>query len=161
MVLSDEHPAESGHVVLDTGRQAFNARVALAGSAEHTLDAQYFIWNDDTTGKILAQQVLAAADRGVRVRLLLDDYGLGNKDKQLSALDAHDYIEVRVYNPFNAGFRSGLRKWANFTLGFSRLNRRMHSKTFIVDNSIAITGQFDVMWNCLNGAVTASPAPLS
>jgi putative cardiolipin synthase len=139
-VLSHRYPDLSGHMVLDTGRQAFNARVALAGSAEQTLDAQYFIWNSDTTGKILAQQVLAAADRGVRVRLLLDDYGVGNKDKQLTALDAHEHIEVRVYNSFNAGFRSGLLKWANFALGFSRLNRRMHSKTFIVDNSIAITG---------------------
>lgn len=139
-VLSQEHPNLSGHVVLDTGRAAFNARVALAGSAEQALDAQYFIWNSDTTGKILAQQVLAAADRGVRVRLLLDDYGVGNKDRQLIALNTHEHIEVRVYNPFNAGFRSGLRKWANFALGFSRLNRRMHSKTFIVDNSIAITG---------------------
>jgi len=139
-VLSHGHPDLSGHVVLDTGRQAFNARVALAGSAERALDAQYFIWNSDTTGKILAQQVLAAADRGVRVRLLLDDYGVGNKDRQLTALDTHDHIEVRVYNPFNAGFRSGLRKWANFAFSFSRLNRRMHSKTFIVDNSIAITG---------------------
>ncbi len=139
-VLAQGHPTLSGHVILDTGRQAFNARLALAGSAELTLDAQYFIWNADTTGRILAQQVVAAADRGVRVRLLLDDFGLGNKDKQLSALDAHAHIEVRVYNPFNAGFRSGLRKWANFTLGFSRLNRRMHSKTFIVDNSIVVTG---------------------
>lgn len=139
-VLSHGHPNLSGHVVLDTGRQAFNARVALAGSAERALDAQYFIWNSDTTGKILAQQVLAAADRGVRVRLLLDDYGVGSKDRQLTALNTHDYIEVRVYNPFNVGFRSGLRKWVNFALGFSRLNRRMHSKTFIVDNSIAITG---------------------
>ena len=139
-VLRDAHPDLSGHVVLDTGRQAFNARIALAGGAERSLDAQYFIWNNDTTGQILAQQVLAAADRGVRVRLLLDDYGLGNKDRKLTALDNNDHIEVRVYNPFNAGFRSGLRRWGSFALGFSRLNHRMHSKTFIVDNTIAITG---------------------
>ena len=134
------HPNQSGHVVLDTGREAFQARVALAASAQHTLDAQYYIWNDDTTGRILARKVLAAADSGVRIRLLLDDYGIGNKDTQLAALDTHDRIEVRVYNPVNAGFRSGVRKWANLALGFSRLNRRMHSKTFIVDNSVAITG---------------------
>ena len=126
--------------MLDTGRQAFNARIALAGGAERTLDAQYYIWNSDTTGKILAQQVLAAADRGVRVRLLLDDYGIDGKDRQLIALNTHEQVEVRVYNPFNAGYRSGLRKWASFAFGFARLNRRMHSKTFIIDNSISITG---------------------
>lgn len=134
------HPNKSGHVVLDFGRRAFNARVALAVSAERTLDAQYYIWNGDLTGKIMAAQVVAAADRGVRVRLLVDDYGIGEKDKQMLALDVHKNIEVRVYNPFNAGFRSGLRKWGNFVLGFARLNRRMHSKTFIADNSIVITG---------------------
>jgi putative cardiolipin synthase len=138
--LSEKHPNLSGHVVLDTGRQAFSARIALAGSAQRTLDAQYYIWNDDRTGRILAQQVIEAAERGVRVRLLLDDYGTGGKDKQLAILDAHEQVEVRVYNPFNAGFRSGLRRWANLTLGFSRLNRRMHSKTFIVDNALVITG---------------------
>ena len=138
--LSQAHPNLSGHVILDTGRQAFSSRIALAGSAEHTLDAQYYIWNSDSTGRILANRLVSAADRGVRVRLLMDDYGLGGKDAQIIALDAHANIEVRVYNPFNTGFRSGLRKWASFAFGFSRLNRRMHSKTFIVDNSVAITG---------------------
>lgn len=138
--LRRAHPGLSGHVVLSSGRQAFNARIAMAGRASRTLDAQYYIWNNDSTGRILAEQLVAAAGRGVRVRLLVDDYGTGGKDKQLAALDADPHVEVRVYNPFNAGFRSGLRRWANLVLGFSRLNRRMHSKTFIVDNSIAITG---------------------
>ncbi len=138
--LSHAHPKQSGHVVLDTGRQAFNARIVLARSAQRTLDAQYYIWNDDTTGRVLANRLVEAADRGVRVRLLMDDYGVGNKDKQLTALDAHTHIEVRVYNPFNAGLRSGFRKWMHFAFGFSRLNRRMHSKAFIIDNSIAVTG---------------------
>jgi len=137
---TDQNRDLSGHVVLDTGQQAYNARIAMSGSAQRTLDAQYYIWNDDATGRILAGQLVVAANRGVRVRLLMDDYGVGNKDDQLSALDAHASIEVRVYNPFNVGFRSGLRKWANFAFGFARLNRRMHSKTFIADNCIAITG---------------------
>lgn len=134
------HSGKSGVVLLDTGREAFLTRVALAGAAQRTLDAQYYIWNADRTGKILAERVLNAAEQGVRVRLLLDDYGVGNKDNQLIALATHPNIKVRVYNPFNAGFRSGLRKWASFLVGFSRLNRRMHSKTFIVDNSLAIVG---------------------
>jgi cardiolipin synthase C len=134
------HQDKSGVVVLDTGRQGFNSRIALAGAARQTLDAQYYIWNNDTTGVLLAAQLLQAAERGVRVRLLLDDYGLGNKDAAISALAAHPFVSVRVYNPFNAGFRTGARKWGSFLLGFSRLNRRMHSKTFIADNSMAIVG---------------------
>ena len=138
--VATAHPDKSGVIVLDTGRQGFNARIALAGAARHTLDAQYYIWNADQTGQILAEQLLEAAERGVRVRLLLDDYGAGNKDAAMSALAAHTNVSVRVYNPFNAGFRSGLRKWGSFVLGFSRLNRRMHSKTYIADNSLAIIG---------------------
>ena len=90
--LSHAHPRQSGHVVLDTGRQAFNARIVLAESAERTLDAQYYIWNNDTTGRVLANRLVTAADRGVRVRLLMDDYGVGSKDKQLTALNAHSHI---------------------------------------------------------------------
>ncbi|MGI9287828.1 MAG: phospholipase D-like domain-containing protein [Pseudomonadales bacterium] len=134
------HGGKSGIILLDSGRQAFTSRVALAGRAQRTLDAQYYIWNADKTGRILAERILSAAEQGVRVRLLLDDYGVGNKDNGLIALTAHPNIDVRVYNPFNAGFRSGVRKWMNFLVGFRRLNRRMHSKTFIVDNSLAIVG---------------------
>ena len=134
------HPEESAVVLLDTGREAFTSRIALADAAQASLDAQYYIWNADTTGRLLADRLLRAAERGVRVRLLLDDYGIGNKDNELFALDTHPAIEVRVYNPFRAGFRSGLRKWTSLAAGFGRLNRRMHSKTFIVDNSFAIVG---------------------
>lgn len=137
---TQEHPNESAVVLLDTGREALTSRIVLADSAEVSLDAQYYIWNADTTGRLLVDRLLRAAERGVRVRLLLDDYGVANKDNALIALDSHPQIEVRVYNPFSAGFRSGLRKWFSLTAGFSRLNRRMHSKTFIADNSFAIVG---------------------
>ncbi|MGB5340213.1 MAG: phospholipase D family protein [Gammaproteobacteria bacterium] len=137
---AERHPGDSAAVLLDTGRAAFTSRIALADAAEVSLDAQYYIWNADTTGRLLADRLLRAAERGVRVRLLLDDYGAGNKDNELSALDTHSNIEVRVYNPYSAGFRSGLRKWTSMATGFSRLNRRMHSKTFIADNSFAIVG---------------------
>ena len=137
---STHHPTQSGVVVLDSGREAFASRIALADTAERSLDAQYYIWNADLTGRVLAERLLHAAERGVRVRLLLDDYGVGNKDNALIALDTHPLIEVRVYNPFQAGFRSGLRKWGSLITGFSRLNRRMHSKSFIADGSIAIVG---------------------
>jgi putative cardiolipin synthase len=139
-VQAEQHPLESAIVLLDTGREAFISRIALADAAEASLDAQYYIWNDDTTGRLLADRLLQAAERGVRVRLLLDDYGIGSKDNELVALDTHPNIEVRVYNPFSEGSRSGVRKWSSLAAGFSRLNRRMHSKTFIVDNSFAIVG---------------------
>jgi putative cardiolipin synthase len=135
-----QHPDTSAVVLLDTGHDAFTSRIALADAAEVSLDAQYYIWNADNTGRLLAYRLLQAAERGVRVRLLLDDYGIGSKDNELFALDTHANIEVRVYNPFNAGFRSGLRKWASLLAGFGRLNRRMHSKTFVVDNSFVIVG---------------------
>lgn len=74
------------------------------------------------------------------MRLLLDDYGIGSKDNELVAFDTHPNIEVRVYNPFSEGNRRGVRKWGSLAAGFSSLNRRMHSKTLIVDNSFAIVG---------------------
>ena len=138
--LAGPHAVDSGIVLLDTGREAFTSRIALADAAERSLDAQYYIWNADRTGRLLADRLLRAAERGVRVRLLLDDYGAGNKDNALVSLDAHPGIEVRVYNPFRAGLRSGLRKWTSLMAGFGRLNRRMHSKTFIADGSFAIVG---------------------
>jgi len=137
---AQHHPYESAVVLLDTGREAFISRIALADAAEASLDAQYYIWNADTTGHLLAERLLQAAERGVRVRLLLDDYGIGSKDNELVAFDTHPNIEVRVYNPFSEGNRSGVPKWTSLATGFSSLNRRMHSKTFIVDNSVAIVG---------------------
>ena len=86
----------------------------------------------------MAERILDAADRGVRVRLLLDDYGVGDKDGPLSALDAHPQIEVRLYNP-NA-HRGGPAKWLAWIGEFGRLNQRMHNKSFIVDGSVAIVG---------------------
>jgi len=139
-VQAEQHPYESAVVLLDTGREAFISRIALADAAEVSLDAQYYIWNADTTGRLLADRLLQAAERGVRVRLLLDDYGIGSKDNELVAFDTHPNIEVRVYNPFSEGNRSGVPKWTSLATGFSSLNRRMHSKTFIVDNSFAIVG---------------------
>jgi putative cardiolipin synthase len=137
---AQEHPYDSAVVLLDTGREAFISRVALADAAEVSLDAQYYIWNADTTGRLMAGWLLEAAERGVRVRLLLDDFGVGSKDNELVAFDMHPNIEVRVYNPTSEGSRSGVRKWTSLAAGFSSLNRRMHSKTFIVDNSVAIVG---------------------
>ncbi len=124
--------------VLDTGADAFLERAALIDSAEQSIDAQYYIWNSDLTGRYLALRVLAAAERGVRVRLLLDDINTAGRDAVLATLDEHRNIELRIYNPFEQ--RRGVRKMLNFAIDFSRLNRRMHNKSLTVDGAVTVIG---------------------
>ena len=93
------HPGQSGLHTLPDGREALAARVALADAAQRSLDVQYFIWNKDMAGKVLLEHLFRAADRGVRVRLLLDDLGTMPSDEVLLAIDSHPNIEVRMFNP--------------------------------------------------------------
>ncbi len=129
------HPGTSGIYPLGEAKDAFAARILLAQAAERSLDLQYYIWHGDTTGQLLWEAIWQAAERGVRVRLLLDDANTGGLDPILAALDAHPNIEVRLFNPF------ANRKFRLADLGdFSRLNRRMHNKSFTGDNQMAIVG---------------------
>ena len=134
--LTEAHPGVSGLVALDEGGDAFAARIQLADAAEHRIDAQYYIWHHDNAGTLLLQALLRAADRGVRVRLLLDDNNTAGLDDTLAALDAHPRVEVRVFNPFP------LRRFRVLGLlaDFARLNRRMHNKSFTVDGVATIVG---------------------
>ena len=93
------HPGKTGVHALPLGSDAFAARMALASAAEKSLDLQYYIWHGDVTGYLLLEQVWRAAERGVRVRLLLDDANTAGFDETIAALDAHPNIEVRLYNP--------------------------------------------------------------
>jgi putative cardiolipin synthase len=136
--LSPSHPGQSGFLILDTGRQALQARLALIESAQQALDLQYYIWNSDISGRYVARRLLLAADRGVRVRLLLDDINIGGRDALLAALDSHPNIELRIYNPIAA--REGMAKLLVLLGDFNRLNRRMHNKTFVADGAIGIIG---------------------
>jgi cardiolipin synthase C len=130
------HLGKSGIYPLGVGMDAFAARILLANGAERSLDVQYYIWHGDTTGQLMWQALWQAAERGVRVRLLLDDANTGGLDPILSALAAHPNIEVRLFNPFaNRGFRA-----ADFAGDFSRVNRRMHNKSFTGDNQMSIVG---------------------
>lgn len=134
---ASRHPGDSGFALVREGSRAFIDRLTMADLAEKTLDAQYYIWNGDTTGLILAERLLRAADRGVRVRLLLDDiYQTEKRDFHVAALDAHPNIEVRLFNPVTN------RSWRIWGMAsdFSRANRRMHNKLFIMDNAIGIAG---------------------
>jgi putative cardiolipin synthase len=129
------HPNLSGIYPLPDPRGAFAARIQLARSAERCLDVQYYIWNNDLTGVLLAQALIDAADRGVRVRVLLDDNNTGGLDSILAAFDAHPRIEVRLFNPF-------VIRWPRlgYLTDFARANRRMHNKSFTADNQVTIVG---------------------
>lgn len=130
------HPSLAGIHVLADGPDAFAARVVLAQLAERSLDVQYYIWRNDTTGTLLLDALRTAAERGVRVRLLLDDNNTAGLDSVLAQLDAHPRIEVRLFNPFAIrGMRS-----LGFVTDFARLNRRMHNKSFTADNQVTIVG---------------------
>jgi putative cardiolipin synthase len=135
-----QHAQQSGFRLLTFSTNALMSRVTLADHAEHTLDLQYYIFANDATGRLVAQRLLAAADRGVRVRLLLDDINVDEQIDMLDALDAHPNIEVRLFNPFGTNDRSTLAKAAQFVMNASRLNHRMHNKSFIADNTVAIVG---------------------
>jgi cardiolipin synthase C len=133
---ADEHPGLSGFSLLSHGREAFIVRLALGDLAERSLDLQYFVWDGDTTGRIIVDRVMKAADRGVRVRLLIDDPYYKANDSVIAALDAHPNVEIRLFNPFTN------RSWSSldFIFDFGRVNRRMHNKLMIADNASAIVG---------------------
>jgi putative cardiolipin synthase len=134
--LVAEHPGQSGIYALVDGRDAFAARAVLANSAQRSLDVQYYIWRNDITGVLLFDALRAAADRGVRVRLLLDDNNTSGLDPALALLDSHPNIEVRLFNPF---VMRGARLLGYLT-DFGRLNRRMHNKSFTADGQATIVG---------------------
>jgi len=130
------HPGKSGIYPMTDAHDAFAARVWLARAAERSLDIQYYIWRNDITGALLFEELRKAADRGVRVRLLLDDTTTAGLDAMLAALDAHPNIEIRLFNPFAGRGARAL----SFLTDFSRLNRRMHNKSFTADNQATIIG---------------------
>ena len=132
----DEHPGLSGFSLLSHGREAFIVRLALADLAERSLDMQYFSWDGDITGRIILERVMKAAERGVRVRLLVDDPYYKASDAVKAALDAHPGVEIRLFNPLT------IRNWSifDFIFDFGRVNRRMHNKLMVADNAAAIVG---------------------
>jgi putative cardiolipin synthase len=134
--MVDAHPGVSGIYPLPDARDAFAARALLAQGAERTLDVQYYIWRNDMSGTLLFEALRAAADRGVRVRLLLDDNDTSGLDTLLASLASHSNIEVRLFNPFV--IREP--RWIGYVTDFFRLNRRMHNKSFTADNQATIIG---------------------
>lgn len=130
---------ESGFVLLDAGPDALAARLWLADKAEKTLDVQYYIFHGDKTGALVGEALMRAAERGVRVRVLIDDIYAYKQEADMLALDSHPNVEIRLFNPFYYRGGNPLLKFAQF-LGDTNLNRRMHNKLFAADNQFAITG---------------------
>jgi cardiolipin synthase C len=130
------HADKSGIYTLGESRNAFASRMLLAGSAEQSLDLQYYIWRKDITGTLLLKALLDAAERGVRVRLLLDDMNDNELEPLLLALNSHNNVQIRLFNPFI--YRSF--RIIDYITAFSRVNRRMHNKSFTVDNTVTIVG---------------------
>ena len=135
-----EHaPGRSGVRLVEQNALAFAYRATTAMSAVRSIDVQYYIWHDDLTGRLLAAELMKAAERGVRVRVLVDDIDARAKHELFRVVDLHPNVEVRIFNPFYS--RTGAAGLtAEWLTRADRLNRRMHNKAWIVDSSIAIVG---------------------
>lgn len=132
------NPGMTGAIFLADGVDAFAARAISARKAGRSLDLQYFIWHNDLTGRLLANEAHDAAQRGVRVRILLDDMNASGLDPHLLALDAHPNIELRLYNPFRN--RAGVGRAFELLRRAFSMNHRMHNKAWIADGRVAIIG---------------------
>jgi putative cardiolipin synthase len=134
------HAGRSGLLLLGDGRDAYAARIALVEAAEHTLDLQYYSIGDDDSTRALFARILAAAVRGVRVRVLVDDIHAAGHDVDLAAFSAHPNIEVRVFNPFRRRGSLGAGRLLELLGDPARLNHRMHNKAFVADAVAAVIG---------------------
>lgn len=135
----EESDGASGLALMSDNLDAFAIRALTARAAGRSLDLMYYYWKDDLTGRLLAREIVDAADRGVRVRMLIDDINTRGRDKSYLALDAHPNISVRLFNPSRAR-RLGLRRGLEMLLRAFTINRRMHNKAWIADGRIAIVG---------------------
>jgi putative cardiolipin synthase len=135
-----DHGANSGFRIITVGVDGFLTRVEMIDAAERTLDLQYYIFRGDETGRLLTDALLRAADRGVRVRVLIDDGDTIAGDEQIIALDTHRAIEVRIFNPFVYRGHGRVLRAVEFLFNASRLDYRMHNKLLVVDNAVALIG---------------------
>ena len=131
-----EHPGSSGFLLLSNGLDAFVARAAFARGAERSIDAQYYMLHDDLTGRLFISELIKASDRGVRVRLLVDDMDLAGRDLSMAVLNALPNFEVRIFNPFSRD----MWRTPQFVTRFGDVTRRMHNKSFTVDAQVTVLG---------------------
>lgn len=127
--------------MLEGGAESLNARLGLSRLAERSIDTQYFIWNSDTAGRLIAGHLLLAAERGVRIRMLVDDFNLGQRDARIAIFNSHPSIEIRLFNPVAGNARATtLTRLLGVAAIFQTLNHRMHNKMFLVDGTAAVVG---------------------
>ena len=137
---ANDHGGDSGFRIISVGVDGFLTRMQVIASAERTLDLQYYIFRGDETGRLLTEALLRAADRGVRVRVLIDDGDTIAGDEQIIALDAHPSIEIRIFNPFAYRGHGKFLRTVEFMFNSRRLDYRMHNKLLVVDNAVALIG---------------------
>ena len=144
-----QRPGLSGFRLINNGVSALMTRAALADLAERSIDVQYYIFDPDETGAFLLERLIAAAQRGVRVRLLLDDYLLAMDDATLAKIDAHPNIEVRIFNPYRD--RARWSRTLQMFFHLDRLGHRMHNKIFAVDGQIGVLGGRNISNHYMEG----------
>jgi putative cardiolipin synthase len=134
--IQSEGKGQDGFLLLKSGLDAFVARGVLANHAERSIDVQYYLYHTDLVGHLFTYLLVKAADRGVRVRILVDDMDLEGRDIGVIALNSHPNIEIRIFNPFDRG----IGRIPQFVGGLGSVTRRMHNKSFTVDNQLTIVG---------------------
>ncbi|WP_455210688.1 phospholipase D-like domain-containing protein [Kaarinaea lacus] len=135
-----QHANQTGAYVLEKGEESLLARAWLSEQAQHSIDVQYFIWSNDNIGILATEALLNAADRGVRIRVIVDDLLVDADDEQLLAFSAHPNINIKIYNPQHRVGVSLLERIFNLFTGFRQANQRMHDKVVLYDGQIAIIG---------------------
>ena len=140
-----DNPKKSGAMLIKSGKVAFLHRIALVRMARYSIELQTYIYENDVTSRILMHELKVAADKGVKVRIIVDDNGLSSDTSDIMLLNYHPNIQVKVFNPYE--YRSKILKYPQFLFNISRLNYRMHNKLFIVDGSAVIIGGRNVASN--------------
>lgn len=138
--LQERHPGASGLRVLEHGEASLVLRAWLSEQATRNLDIQYFIWTSDNVGVLASEAFLRAADRGVRVRVLVDDLLVDAPSEAMLALAAHPLIDIRIYNPLHQVGTSTLGRLGTLVTRFRDSNQRMHDKVAVFDGLVGITG---------------------
>jgi putative cardiolipin synthase len=148
------HPGLSGFRLINNGVSALMTRAAMADLAERSIDVQYYIFDPDESGAFLLGRLMAAAERGVQVRILLDDYPLALDEATLAAIDAHPLVEVRIFNPYR--YRNRVFRSMESLFNLEQVGRRMHNKVFAVDGQIAILGGRNISNQYMEGEADAN-----
>jgi putative cardiolipin synthase len=137
---AQKHQNETGAHVLEKGEESLLARAWLSEQAQRSIDVQYFIWSSDNIGILATEALLKAAERGVKVRVIVDDLLVDADDEVLLALNAHPNVNIKIYNPQHNVGVSFVERLINLVTGFRKANQRMHDKVVLYDNKIAIIG---------------------